>query len=270
MANKYWVTGGTTTSWNDSSNWSLTSGGTRGAPIPVAADKVFFDQNATYTVTSTAAANFPCYSLRVTAGLVTFALTGLFDCGSTSVAGDKEFYLGPGNVASFSAIGFAFYTQTGTTLTITTNGVPLTGLTSSNGVQFNSQSASATGTILLADSLSIGPTGGYGFYLNYGTLNLNNNTLTAPSYNGAAGATTRTIAFGTSGKLSIFGFGAAGTSSSTTVPFSVGFGPHAVTGTPTVDMTYNGATAMTVACGAATEAQSFNFNFRFLPILFDF
>ena len=264
MANKYWVTGGTTTSWNDSSNWSLTSGGARGAAIPVAADKVFFDQNATYTVTSTGAANFPCCSLRVSAGLVTFALTGLFDCGSTSVAGDKEFFLGAGNVVSFTAIGFAFYTQTATTLTITTNGVPLTGLTNPQGVAFNGSSASATGTILLADNLSIAPTGGYGFTLTYGTLNLNNNTITTPSYNGSpTAATTRTIAFSTSGKLSIFGFGATGTATTTTSPFNVGTGgAHAVTGTPTVDMTYAGSTAFVMNIGTATEAQTFNFNFK--------
>ena len=43
-ANRYWV-GGTGT-WKDAAHWSLTSGGTGGAPIPAINDNVIFNQQS--------------------------------------------------------------------------------------------------------------------------------------------------------------------------------------------------------------------------------
>ena len=45
MANKYWVAGGTG-NYNSTTNWSATSGGASGAPVPSTADDVFFDVNS--------------------------------------------------------------------------------------------------------------------------------------------------------------------------------------------------------------------------------
>lgn len=54
MANKYWVQG--TGSWNQTTHWSLTSGGASGAAIPQIGDNVYFDGasgGGTVTVTAT-------------------------------------------------------------------------------------------------------------------------------------------------------------------------------------------------------------------------
>jgi hypothetical protein len=45
MAARFWVTGGTG-NWNDTSNWSATSGGASGASVPGSADTAAFDANS--------------------------------------------------------------------------------------------------------------------------------------------------------------------------------------------------------------------------------
>lgn len=45
MANRYWVAGGNG-DWNDTSNWSTTSGGSSGASVPTSVDDVYFDENS--------------------------------------------------------------------------------------------------------------------------------------------------------------------------------------------------------------------------------
>ena len=45
MANRYWVPGGSG-AWNNTNNWSNTSGGASGASIPGSADDVYFDANS--------------------------------------------------------------------------------------------------------------------------------------------------------------------------------------------------------------------------------
>ena len=70
MADRYWV-GGTGTWTTTTTNWSASSGGSSGASAPTAADSVFFNQAATYTVTMTGA--LTCLDITVSAGTVTFA-----------------------------------------------------------------------------------------------------------------------------------------------------------------------------------------------------
>lgn len=41
---RYWV--GNSGLWNDTAHWSLTSGGTGGAPVPTANNDVYFDSNS--------------------------------------------------------------------------------------------------------------------------------------------------------------------------------------------------------------------------------
>lgn len=47
MANRYWINGGSG-DWDDTANWSSTSGGAGGASVPTSADNVFFDANSNF------------------------------------------------------------------------------------------------------------------------------------------------------------------------------------------------------------------------------
>ena len=87
--------------------------------------------------------------------------------------------------------------------------------------------------------------------LNSGKLNLNNNTYTVFGFN-SNNSVTRSIAFGT-GSVNTTGSATVWNTSSTT-----GF---SYTGTPTVNISNNSATATTVSTGSMTEAQSLNFNY---------
>jgi hypothetical protein len=65
VADRYWVGG--SGSWNSTTKWSTTSGGSSGASVPTASDNVFFDANsaaAHYTVTVTD--NATCANLTFT------------------------------------------------------------------------------------------------------------------------------------------------------------------------------------------------------------
>lgn len=46
MANRYWVAGGSTHNWSDTSNWSTSSGGAGGASVPGVSDDAIFDTNS--------------------------------------------------------------------------------------------------------------------------------------------------------------------------------------------------------------------------------
>ena len=54
MANKYWVGGGSSTSWaaTGNTNWSDTDGGANNASIPADGDDVFLKSNASCAVNS--------------------------------------------------------------------------------------------------------------------------------------------------------------------------------------------------------------------------
>lgn len=68
---RYWRGGTGTWDTTSTTNWSFSSGGAGGAPVPTAQDNVFFNQAGTYTVTMTGALN--CLDITVSAGTVTFA-----------------------------------------------------------------------------------------------------------------------------------------------------------------------------------------------------
>jgi len=72
MANRYWGGGAGTWSTTDTTHWYSDAGlTTLAGAVPTAADSVFFQQAATYTVTMTGALN--CLDITVSAGVVTFA-----------------------------------------------------------------------------------------------------------------------------------------------------------------------------------------------------
>jgi hypothetical protein len=87
--------------------------------------------------------------------------------------------------------------------------------------------------------------------LTNGTLDMNSKNLTCGLFS-STNTNTRTLAFGT-GQMYITGSGACwATGTSTNM---------AVTGTPIVNVTYNGATATSVSTGTLNEANSMSFNF---------
>lgn len=88
------------------------------------------------------------------------------------------------------------------------------------------------------------------FQLQSGTLNLNGYTLTSGTFSLAA-TTTRTIAFG-SGNITVIGTGTV---------FFLNPTNFSRTGTPTINISNNSATATTVTTGAVTEAQALDFNY---------
>jgi len=241
MADRYWVTGGNGV-WTSTGNWSATSGGSSGASVPTNADNAFFDQTATYTVTGNATA----LNLLVSAGNVTFTL-GINGFGGTAAT---YFTFNAGTVAGFSASSTTTFSTT-TTLVINTNGVALTG---AGSVTFGTNTR--TGTVSLGSDFEItGAIASAKVTLAYGTLDLGSFKLTSEGQFTTANAVTHTLAFGT-GNITITG------TNSGNVAWDTSAGTNNVTGTPTVNISYNVAGSLAVATQAGgTEANSISFNF---------
>jgi hypothetical protein len=134
-----------------------------------------------------------------------------------------------------------FFANATGTQTITTNGRTLDfPITKSGG---------APGILTLGGALTIGST--RTFTASAGTLNLNNFTLTTGLFN-ASTSNTRVLAFGT-GSITCVGSGTVFDMTTVT-----GF---TYTGTPTVNISNNSATAATVVTGALVAATALNFNY---------
>jgi len=106
---------------------------------------------------------------------------------------------------------------------------------------------SATGTLQLAEDTTCSGT----VTLTSGTLDLNNRTLTCNIFS-STNTNLRSIAFGI-GNITTTGTGTVWTTAAVT--------NFSYTGTPTINISNNSATAATVTTGAMTEAQSLNFNY---------
>jgi len=229
MANRYWVGGTGTWDASATTHWSASSGGASGASVPTTSDSVFFDQATTYTVTLVAGNTLDC---TVSAGTVTFSGTGLINiAGNFSVT----------SATSWTSSQITFIATTAKT--ITTNGITLNvGLITFNGTG---------GTWQLQDAFTgISTTT---ITLTTGTLDINSKTLTTGIF-GSSGSSARTIAFGTGNItcLSPTNGNMFDTTTSTNLT---------ITGTPVVNITYSGASNVTVSTGAATEARTVSFNF---------
>jgi hypothetical protein len=158
MANRYWVGGTGTWDTTSTTNWSATSGGASGAPVPTSSDSIFFDQAGIYNVTLTGGLN--CLDWTVSAGAVTY-VTGTTP--SMTVNGNVTW--GAGNVVAFSGATFSWTFQgLGGTRTISTNGVAIPGnATTFNNGTFNLGSAFfATNNITHLSNPTIN-TNGYAF-----------------------------------------------------------------------------------------------------------
>lgn len=154
-----------------------------------------------------------------------------------SILGDLT--LSSGMTITPSAFIYSFSNTAGATQKITSNTKTIT-----NPVTF-----SLIGTVQLQDNLTLSST--VTTLFNAGTLDLKNNTLSTGLFS-SSGTNPRPILFGT-GNITTTG---SGTVWNTATPTNLSY-----TGTPTVNISNNSATATTVSTGAMTAAQALNFNY---------
>lgn len=225
---------GTNTTWGGSNSWATSSGGA-GADtnLPLAQDTAVIDNNTGLTGTLNCTDEY--YNLgslnastRTTGITLTFPsicyLFGSFILGSgVTVTGQGTLNFRGNGTMDFDSAGKSLATS----ISLDRGTLRLLSAATLNG---------AFSTV----------------YLYFGTLNLNNFTLTV-SYNFFSSATdTRTLAFGT-GNITITGTGAVFDTATVT--------GLTVTGTPVVNVTNATVTTTTVTPGSPTEANSISFNF---------
>jgi hypothetical protein len=210
MANRYWV-GGTGT-WDNTANWSTTSGGTGGASIPTSSDSVIFDRTSDVTI----------YSATNYVNCLDFTVSSSAVANFATVAPTR--FTVNGNLTLLSTTTFSgtiFFLST-TAKTITTNGASLavsfdfsgtggswtpTGeITTTGGLNITSGTFNTTASNY---SLTLGSLGGSG-----GSITLNASTVTLTDYDALYMGTGVTLNAGTStinctalGPLYIFGGG---------------------------------------------------------------
>jgi len=250
MADRYWVGGAGT--WSTSTTpWSASSGGAGGASAPTAADSVFFDQAATYTVTMTGA--LTCLDITVSAGTVTFA-TGTTP--TLAVSGNMS--LAASTV--WNSTGTITFNSSVAVRTVTTNGVTLScPVTVSTSFSF-------TG-IILGSSLTTSNT--TTTTLTQGTLNLAGFTLTTGIFS-SSGTGSRRLLFGTgnvvlahptagttvlgmaqASNLTLTGTGGFVSDAAVTRTYSVGnVTPATATSAPSLTLTGSGTAVATLTTGS--------------------
>ena len=232
--NKYWnlAAGG---NWNATA-WATSSGGTPAVNnFPLAQDTVIIDDtspNVSSTITVNVQYNIGTLNFSARATALTFTNT----TNAFTVYGD---------ITLSSAV-----TTTGTgTLTFAgqkaTQNITSAGRTWTQPITVNTNTATG---VTLVDAITLGST--LTFTLTQGILNLNNNVLSTGLLS-TNGSTVRAIAFGT-GSINLTGVGTVW-NNSTPTNFSY-------TGTPTVNITSTGSTAILVDAGG-TETQVLDFNF---------
>lgn len=235
MADRYWV-GGTGT-WNaTTTNWSASSGGASGASAPTSADNVFFDVNSntgTGAFTVTVGASASCLNFLASGldGVMTFA-------GTSTLNVYGNFTL-PASNFTRTYTGQINFVATATGKTITCAGKTFASIVTFNG---------SGGGWQLQDAFTTTSS----VTLTTGAIDLNNNTLTSSTFV-ATGASTRSIAFGTTGAITVTSTGTVFNMTTVT-----GF---TATGTSTVNVTSAGSTAITVVSGSLSEANALSFNF---------
>jgi hypothetical protein len=211
----YWNLAGSQT-WA-SIGWATSSGGTpNSANFPLAQDTCIINNAGSLGTIST-----------VTYNIGTIDMSGRTTAGTLNVSNNIFVY---GNIifgtgmSTLSGFNFVFVNP-GTTQTLNTNGVSMT-----CGIVMGS----ASGTLQLLSNVTM--TGGANVNLSYGTINLNNFTLTCPNtFVVLATTVPRGIAFGT-GNITL-----NNTVSGTNVWDAQTLTNFTITGTPTVNVT--GATS---------------------------
>jgi len=232
--NKYWnrAAGG---NWNATA-WATSSGGAvANTNFPLAQDTVIIENtglNTSATVTINVSYNIGTFDMSTRSNAMTLAT------GTTT----PTFY---GNVTYSSAV-----TPTGTnTLTFSNRSIKTfdcAGKTFDNPITINAPSG---GVQLINNNFVTGTT--RTTTLTLGTLDLNDLDWTTGLFSSST-TNTREIDFGT-GEINCNGAGTVWTTSTVT--------SLTVSGTPVVNVTSTGSTAITVTPGALSEASSISFNF---------
>jgi len=226
MANRYWVSGGTG-SWSNTSNWSATSGGARGASAPTSltGDFVYFDANSG-TGVSVLAATVTIVGLDCTGFSGTLSIPSGT---SLNVAGNVTLSV----TATYTGAGtFTISIPVATTRTLTTNNAIL----QYTLVNFNG-SAQATAIVTLVGALNITQQ----FRASGCTLNLNSYVVTCGLLRPTGSVT---FAFGSSGTSAIVIPTGGGANNTSVVDLSLGSGyTSTFSGTqrPTLRLTYAGS-----------------------------
>lgn len=156
MAARYAVNISGTVDWNGTNTaiWSTTSGGASGASVPTAGDDVFFDANSGSGTARIITANALCHSFDSTGFTGTLAASGtrtLTVGGQSTDTSDAVLTLGSGMTwnTGGGTLTLTLDKRSGGTLTITTNGVTMTGL---SAINFGANVAAATGTYVVSGS----------------------------------------------------------------------------------------------------------------------
>ena len=241
------VTGNNTTIWGSSPNTGLT---VTGSAIVNSNYSGAVGTRTVNTGTGLSEANAVTFNFTAGTDIVSFASPVAKSLNFTGFAGSlantaKTLYgnltISTGMTVTAGANATTFAATSGTQQ-ITTNSKTLDFPITQNGVG---------GTVQLQDNLTMGATRTY--TLTSGTLDLSsgNRTLSTGLF-ASTNSNTRVIAFGT-GNVTTTGSGTVWTTASTT-----GF---SYTGTPTINISNNSATATTVSTGAMIEARALNFNY---------
>lgn len=210
------------------------------APNSATPDNVVFDANASgvgYTVTI--GATFTAQDFTVSGGTVTFTGTQTTNFrGNISFAGSTTTW---SNTGSFTIVP----TTASVTIGLNTGGTSINATVVFNGV--------ATATLRLDSAVTL--SSGRSFTLSGGTLSLNNFGLSCSTFSTST-ATAKTINFGSSGTITVFGSG-------TVFNLTTGTGPVTISGAGSrnVSVTNATTTAVTVNPGTRTESDAISFTF---------
>ena len=219
MADRFWVGGGSSSSWTatGNTNWSTTSGGANNASVPTSADTAIFDANSP-AATITLSAGWACGGLSVSSlpGLITFSSSG-----AGTITGGLAL---PATNFVWSASGAITFAGSGSH-SINTNGVVINGAINIAG---------AGGTWTLQSALTLGTN--------------DNITVTDGTFDTAGYAVTSQIFSGT-------GSSARGVTLGTSV-ITVGGSGNAWNFANTAGLTFSGASAQIIVT-RSTGAQTF-------------
>jgi hypothetical protein len=191
VANRFWVGGSATWDATAGTKWATTSGGAGGAATPTAADDVFLNA-ASGAVTVTTAASPVCRSIDCTGFTGTLSLqnaTTALNIGDAS-GGALKFVSGMTLTLGGASCAITFVSTSnngGAGWAVTTGGKLMPGMT------FNG----AGGKWVLQDATTLGAGGNNNITLTAGTLDTNNQSVTASSFL-PSNSNTRTITFGSS------------------------------------------------------------------------
>lgn len=238
-------------SWDNTNNWSASSGGARGASVPTSADDVIFDSNsnngkASFTVSLSSSST--ARNVTVTLGV---------PCVWTVTTSSANFYgsfINNNTNLSF-AVGSAAFNLRGSassSFTIKTSGVTIPSL------RINAPSGC---TYTLTDNTTV--TAGIGNYLGSGTLDIGSYTVTTRSFDLASGTTLlssgATININTSANF-YFTSQALFPYYSTATPTAANFGTF--TGTATVNINSTQTSSSSVVTLAVWGWSGMNLNIQ--------